>query len=191
MVLPDRIELSTSPLPMECSTTELRQHARYPKNRPQRGPCRRAVLATRTPLAQACGGVRKGPKRPKSRIAGGLPVQTGPTRARSGSICFPGPRRAKNHLGASRSRRLRGGSAKPNMGTAAAQPTGPGLQDDQDRRVGKTGDDVKTSREQRLKLALRENLKRRKSQARGRSEEASSETDDVSLDDSSGDRRGQ
>ena len=28
-VLPDRIELSTSPLPMECSTTELRQHARY------------------------------------------------------------------------------------------------------------------------------------------------------------------
>jgi hypothetical protein len=25
MVLPDRIELSTSPLPRECSTTELRQ----------------------------------------------------------------------------------------------------------------------------------------------------------------------
>lgn len=24
-MLPDRIELSTSPLPMECSTTELRQ----------------------------------------------------------------------------------------------------------------------------------------------------------------------
>src|SRR5262249_15872186 len=27
MVLPDRIELSTSPLPRECSTTELRQRA--------------------------------------------------------------------------------------------------------------------------------------------------------------------
>lgn len=27
-MLPDRIELSTSPLPMECSTTELRQRAR-------------------------------------------------------------------------------------------------------------------------------------------------------------------
>ena len=26
MVLPDRIELSASPLPRECSTTELRQH---------------------------------------------------------------------------------------------------------------------------------------------------------------------
>lgn len=35
MVLPDRIELSTSPLPMECSTTELRQHARI-RNRPKR-----------------------------------------------------------------------------------------------------------------------------------------------------------
>ena len=34
MVLPDRIELSTSPLPMECSTTELRQRARY-ENRPK------------------------------------------------------------------------------------------------------------------------------------------------------------
>jgi hypothetical protein len=41
MVLPDRIELSTSPLPMECSTTELRQHARYwgigPNGRPLGG----------------------------------------------------------------------------------------------------------------------------------------------------------
>ena len=37
MVLPDRIELSTSPLPMECSTTELRQHAPDHENRPK-GP---------------------------------------------------------------------------------------------------------------------------------------------------------
>jgi hypothetical protein len=44
----------------------------------------------------------------------------------------------------------------------------------------------KESRAARLKLALRENLKRRKSQARGRSEEAaaSSGTADVALDDS-------
>jgi hypothetical protein len=44
----------------------------------------------------------------------------------------------------------------------------------------------KDLREARLKLALRENLKRRKSQARGRSEEAAapSGTADVSLDDS-------
>src|ERR1700716_3178914 len=39
MVLPDRIELSTSPLPMECSTTELRQHATDAGIGPK-GPCK-------------------------------------------------------------------------------------------------------------------------------------------------------
>ena len=38
LVLPDRIELSTSPLPMECSTTELRQHARYSRESAQKAP---------------------------------------------------------------------------------------------------------------------------------------------------------
>jgi hypothetical protein len=54
------------------------------------------------------------------------------------------------------------------------------MQDDINNR------DKKDSRAARLKLALRENLKRRKSQARGRSVEAaaSSETADVSRDDS-------
>jgi len=52
--------------------------------------------------------------------------------------------------------------------------------------------DVKDTREARLKLALRENLKRRKSQARGRSDEAapSSETSDASLDDAGGEESG-
>jgi len=52
--------------------------------------------------------------------------------------------------------------------------------------------DVKDTREARLKQALRENLKRRKSQARGRSDEASasSETADASLDDASGEEPG-
>ena len=46
----------------------------------------------------------------------------------------------------------------------------------------------KDLREARLKLALRENLKRRKSQARGRSEEAaaSSGAAEASLDDAGG-----
>ena len=35
MVLPDRIELSTSPLPMECSTTELQQRTRIGGHMPQ------------------------------------------------------------------------------------------------------------------------------------------------------------
>ncbi len=46
----------------------------------------------------------------------------------------------------------------------------------------KTGADAKDSRRDRLKLALRENLRRRKSQARGRNDAASSESADGSLD---------
>jgi hypothetical protein len=67
------------------------------------------------------------------------------------------------------------------------------MTDDQDKRAGKTGRDVKDSRQARLKLALRENLKRRKSQARGRSDEAaaSSEVTGSSLDDAGGEKTGQ
>ncbi|WP_354066856.1 hypothetical protein [Bradyrhizobium sp. OAE829] len=71
-------------------------------------------------------------------------------------------------------------------------PDGPRMQDDQDERTGKTDGGVKDSRRQRLKLALRENLKRRKSQARGRNDEAaaSSESADASLDDAGGEKPG-
>ena len=65
MVLPDRIELSTSPLPMECSTTELRQRApakrESAKTALQSGP----ILATRPPLAQARGTPAAPPKTAK------------------------------------------------------------------------------------------------------------------------------
>jgi hypothetical protein len=61
------------------------------------------------------------------------------------------------------------------------------MKDNQDKLTEKTAPDVKDSRRDRLKLALRENLKRRKSQARGRSDVgASSETAHASLDDASG-----
>ena len=57
------------------------------------------------------------------------------------------------------------------------------MKGDQGKHGGKTAPDVKDSRRDRLKLALRENLKRRKSQARGRSDaSASSESADASLD---------
>ena len=60
------------------------------------------------------------------------------------------------------------------------------MTDEKDNRgrpgVAPTGE----SRQDRLKQALRENLKRRKSQARGRSEIASSETAEASLDDAGG-----
>jgi hypothetical protein len=63
---------------------------------------------------------------------------------------------------------------------------------EQGKGVGKTGADTTDSRRDRLKLALRENLKRRKSQARGRSDAdaASSESDDMTLDDASGEKPG-
>jgi len=53
--------------------------------------------------------------------------------------------------------------------------------------------DVKETREARLKQALRENLKRRKSQARGRSDEAAASSEEAvaSLDDASGEKPGQ
>lgn len=66
------------------------------------------------------------------------------------------------------------------------------MKDDPGKGAAKTNTDVKDSRRDRLKLALRENLKRRKSQARGRSDidAASSENADASLDDASGEKPG-
>ena len=68
-----------------------------------------------------------------------------------------------------------------------------GMTDDQDKRAGKTGRGVKDSRQQRLKQALRENLKRRKSQARGRSDAAaaSSEPADAAREEAGGEKTGQ
>jgi hypothetical protein len=70
------------------------------------------------------------------------------------------------------------------------------MKDEKDKREGQTGTPAKNPgkvsrndpRQDRLKLALRENLKRRKSQARGRSDTliGSSNDDDVSLHDASG-----
>jgi hypothetical protein len=78
-------------------------------------------------------------------------------------------------------------TASPDVVSIKARSMVLAMKDNQDRLSGKTGADVKDSRRDRLKLALRENLKRRKSQARGRSDAgASSETADASLDDASG-----
>lgn len=60
------------------------------------------------------------------------------------------------------------------------------MKDDQGGAAGKSDAGVKDSRRDRLKLALRENLKRRKSQARGRGDAASSENVDASLDTAGG-----
>ncbi|MFY9957231.1 hypothetical protein [Bradyrhizobium sp.] len=62
------------------------------------------------------------------------------------------------------------------------------MKDDRDKRERQTGRPAKNPRADRLKLALRENLKRRKSQARARDDAtmAPSNGDDVCSDDFSG-----
>ena len=61
------------------------------------------------------------------------------------------------------------------------------MNDNQDRSQEKFSADSKDSRRDRLKLALRENLKRRKAQARGR-DAGPSESADASLDDAGGEK---
>jgi hypothetical protein len=67
------------------------------------------------------------------------------------------------------------------------------MKDEKDKYEGQTGKPAKNPRQDRLKLALRENLKRRKSQARGRSDVtlAPSNEDDVSPHDVSGKKPGE
>ena len=72
-MLPDRIELSTSPLPMECSTTELRQRARIresAKKAPHKAadPCHKAP--SRASVRTSPRGHQKGPQ--STRSARGL-----------------------------------------------------------------------------------------------------------------------
>ena len=55
------------------------------------------------------------------------------------------------------------------------------MKDEKGKREGQAGGPAKNSRQDRLKLALRENLKRRKSQARGRSDVIAAPTDDVDV----------
>src|SRR5882757_11474001 len=83
MVLPDRIELSTSPLPMECSTTELRQHARKSRNRPKRPPAGGRFLPQGPRWRKHAGARKRHQYGPKSGFAARDllgPRQLGPTR---------------------------------------------------------------------------------------------------------------
>jgi hypothetical protein len=66
------------------------------------------------------------------------------------------------------------------------------MKDAKDKGEGQTGELAKNPRRDRLKLALRENLKRRKSQARGRSDVVTvpSNGDDASPHDIGGKKPG-
>ena len=176
VVLPDRIELSTSPLPMECSTTELRQHARYSRESAQKAPTGGRFLP-QGPLWRKHAATEERPKTGKNPrgFAGcradpvpGLPGRR-PKRRDERESCLE-----FDHFGLialRRDRRFLAWLCKKDGDCAGVRG------ETQYVRVmqtpgRRTMKDVKDSRAARLKLALRENLKRRKSQARGRSEEA-------------------
>jgi hypothetical protein len=66
------------------------------------------------------------------------------------------------------------------------------MKDDKQKHEGQTRTGAKNPRQDRLKLALRENLKRRKSQARGRGDiVAPSNQDDVPPHDGDGKKPGE
>ncbi len=66
------------------------------------------------------------------------------------------------------------------------------MKDDKDKREGQSPAPATNPRADRLKLALRENLKRRKSQARARGDASIGPSDDAGagLDDGSGKKSG-
>ena len=194
MVLPDRIVLSTSPLPMECSTTELRQHAPDtrigPKGPQQSGP----ILATSPPPAQA----REGPDRSSKRRKSALDRRgelNWPIAGRFGSrflpkCCGPGSNLSLHgvvfaffaqapecpHGGRQGAQSCRRRGHRSIARADAPRSRRLTMTDDKDRGKGRPAGN---SRQDRLKLALRENLKRRKSQARGRSDAHAAPRDDA------------
>jgi hypothetical protein len=215
LVLPDRIELSTSPLPMECSTTELRQHAPDYENRPK-GPSRRADPCHKGTGFASAGRPSGVPKTAKSarnhvlssRFAGiGAKFRHGIVGAgQIGLILDPisGPIMAKirenGHCPLEQWRiciysvtHLAHRSILP-VGRIRA---GSRMTDDRDRNEVQSrapaSNPKQDSRRHRLKQALRENLKRRKSQARGRGDPISrpSNGDDVAPYDDSGNKPGE
>ena len=176
MVLPDRIELSTSPLPMECSTTELRQHARETESA-QEAPTGGRFLPQGPRWRKHVAGWKGHQNGPKSGFAAREPVEL--------RQLLP------NRFPVSAAMTVHGFGPSDILRTSNSPHSDrPAMTDDRDK-VERQAAAAKDSRQDRLKLALRENLKRRKSQARGRSEpaRASSESGDASLDDANGNGR--
>ena len=67
LVLLERIELSTSPLPRECSTTELPQRVDDPLNRGGTGALQR-IFGTLVPIAQLAVSVTWNPSQPGFKL---------------------------------------------------------------------------------------------------------------------------
>ena len=169
MVLPDRIELSTSPLPMECSTTELRQHAPDTRNGLE-GLHKAGRSLPHGPLSRKRGTDTSSAKMGRSAAA---PCRFQPDRCRPIRFPIPRPEAARVFIPA-------GMSSVYSVSDTflKREANGSTMQNEDGKRERRPGKDVgQHPRQDRLKLALRENLKRRKSQARGRSETGAAPSD--------------
>lgn len=158
LVLRERIELSTSPLPMECSTTELPQLCSALAT--FRGSLRRGrgACATGAPYAQAA---RRCFRDFRARVArrGGLRARHRPC------WCCAGPPKS-----------LKGAVARrPGLrtkGFALARQDGRDTLSQSDSPISGGAKGAQDIRAERLAAALRENLRRRKAQARSRRAES-------------------
>ena len=180
---------------MECSTTELRQHARI-RESAETAPTGGPILATRLPLVQA----REQPARHPKRLNSARPTGSGllwpdaadPVPDLTSKTCarHHGDRRQGSVTGEyfRKTTAPCAGSAKswprsrigdcrraehditgPRRREARRIRNGSMMTDDGDQADGRPGHLAKKdARRDRLKEALRENLKRRKSQTRGR-----------------------
>ena len=147
MVLPDRIELSTSPLPRECSTTELRQHgvgqlpARSARKLPQGvagckespRPASRARLAAVTSLSrplglphpasspQITGMTHRRSEEDQERLAAALRANLGAAQGPGASAPGKVSRVSARKVSRVSARKATCGSAEPNWGRPKAR----------------------------------------------------------------------
>src|SRR5882757_3161205 len=213
---------------MECSTTELRQHATDAGIGPE-APARCAVPCHKAMGRASEERLRGHQKRPKISAGRPRPASAAPITGRSGShfvtarlqrldlaehdlefdhfACFVEFGQADElklpfaDFGGKFQRGVMGACDKaahrsilrPCSYGSAASSDGSTMKDEKDKHAGPAAKHPKPdSRQDRLKLALRENLKRRKSQARGRSDPApaSSNGDEAAPHDDSGNKPG-
>jgi len=149
---------------MECSTTELRQHARGPDRIGQEALNGAPILATSPQAAQALGRRQKPAANPRLAIA----------------FCFNWAVAARRFP--LRSPCLARRSCLFSWQCSFKHSNRSTTMDEKHEDKGPGSVSTKDSRRDRLKLALRENLKRRKAQAKQRSGAASSEGEAASHD---------
>lgn len=155
MVLPERFELSASPLPRECSTPELRQRPAAGKRATKRSPTREAAhTCQRRPRGASAVFVQR-------MIGRGRDGRRSPGRGRDGFL--PGPERGATEfrVQAMGQDDRQSGAPGDRSGGASGKAAGKAL----DRISGEAEKDERTAR---LEQALRANLRRRKAQSRAR-----------------------